>query len=370
MAEMQELVEGWIRLLGPNRYVQAAVTVLAFLLLAKLVQLLTGVVLRRAFRSLGSLWAERLISKAHRPLFITVTAIGLMIAVTLLGLGPTAEAVSLALLKTILVFVWVAFGLRASQVLLEAWGNRVPPPPFLQQSTAPLLRIVLSITAALIGAYAILLAWDVNVTGLVASAGILGLAVSFAAQDTLGNLVAGISILADKPYRLGDYIVLDTGERGQVTHVGLRSTRLLTRDDVEISIPNGIMGRAKIVNESGGPDVKYRLRVPVNVAYGSDIDQVMNLLLGLAAQHAGVCPEPEPRVRFRTFGDSSLSFELLAWIRDPAQRGVVLHDLNCEIYKAFRLAGVRIPFPQRDLHIRDWAGRPAAAVPGVAPPET
>ena len=180
-----------------------------------------------------------------------------------------------------------------------------------------------------------------------ASAGIVGLALSFAAQDTLGNLFAGIAIVTDKPYRIGDYIVLDSGERGEVTHIGLRSTRLLTRDDVEISIPNGIMGKAKIVNESGGPHTKYRVRVAVGVAYGSDIDQVIAVLMQDRDDPRGGLPHPEPRVRFRQFGSSSLDLELLCWIEQPALRGVILHELNCEVYRRLAARESRFRSPSR-----------------------
>ena len=165
-----------------------------------------------------------------------------------------------------------------------------------------------------------------------------------------------MAILTDQPYRLATTLFW-TPERGQVTRIGLRSTRLLTRDDEEVSI-NGIMGRSKIVNESGGPHVKYRLRVPVGVAYGSDIDEVMTTLLRVAAAHPNVCEAPEPRVRFRAFGDSGLDIELLVWIAQPALRGLALHELNCEIYRTFGREGISIPFPQRDVHIRDWRQEP------------
>jgi small-conductance mechanosensitive channel len=209
----------------------------------------------------------------------------------------------------------------------------------------------------------VLLAWDVNITGLVASAGILGLALSLAAQDTLGNLVAGIAILTDKPYRIGDYIVLDTGERGEVTAIGLRSTRLLTRDDEVISIPNGVMGRAKIVNESGSPQRKYRLRVPVRVGYGSDIDRVMGLVLSTATVHAQVAQLPQPRMRLRAFGDYGIEFEMLCWIENPANRGLVLHELNCEIYRVFAREGIVMPIPRQEIQLTDSPTRARAVRP-------
>lgn len=140
-------------------------------------------------------------------------------------------------------------------------------------------------------------------------AGILGLAISFAAKDTLANLFAGVFILADSPYKLGDFIILDSGERGAVTQIGIRSTRMLTRDDVEITVPNSIMGNVKILNETGGPGEKYRIRIKVGVAYGSDIDKVQSVLLDVAQRNREVLKTPAPRVRFRAFGDSSLDHD-------------------------------------------------------------
>jgi len=200
--------------------------------------------------------------------------------------------------------------------------------------------------------YIMFLVWNVDLTAWVASAGIIGLAVSFAAKDTLANLFSGVFIMADSPYQLGDFIVLDSGERGAVTNIGIRSTRLLTRDDVEITVPNSIMGNTKVTNEAGGRHEKYRIRVQVGVAYGSPIDKVHDILLDVATSCSDVCKIPEPRIRFRAFGNSSLDHELLCWVETPVLRGKVLHMLNTEVYKRFEKEGIEIPFPQRDVHIR------------------
>ncbi len=124
-----------------------------------------------------------------------------------------------------------------------------------------------------------------DVSGLLAAGGIAGLTIGFAARDTLANLFAGIFIFSDGPYKIGDFITLDSGERGMVTEIGIRSTRLLTRGDIEITIPNAVMGNAKINNESGGPQVKYRIRVRVGVAYGSDVDHIEAVQLQVATDN-------------------------------------------------------------------------------------
>lgn len=347
-----EPVSRWIEFIGPNPFLQALVIVLLFLVLGKIVDRATGAALDRLLIRWDS--GGRLGRIGHSTVFRTIALLGLLLAAEVLPMTPLLTRMTTALIMSLLIVVWISASIRAGFLVVEATSRRPSPPTWAQPTTLPLLNNLLRIVMALVGVYLILIAWGVNVTGLVASAGIVGLALSFAAQDTLGNLFAGVAILIDQPYRIDDYIVLDSGERGRVTHIGLRSTRLLTRDDEEISIPNGIMGRAKIVNESGGPHVKYRLRVPIGVAYGSDIDQVMACLLRISADHPSVCRDPEPRIRLRTFGQSSIDFELLVWIAEPALRGLVLHEMNCEIYRSFAREGITIPFPQRDVYIKDW----------------
>ena len=264
MQELSDWLAGWLSFLGPAPVLQILAAVAGFLLLAVIVDVVAGLLLRHAFRQWPAQSGEQLVRAARQPVFSSILLLGLLIALSAFDLGEGVERRLDAIVDTLLILIWVVFGVRATGVILAGLGRRQPPPAFAQPTTATLMRNTMVVVLGLAGIYGILLAWDVNVTGLVASAGILGLALSFAAQDTLGNLIAGISILTDKPYGIGDYIVLDSGERGAVTHIGLRSTRLLTRDDVEVSIPNGVMGKAKIVNESGSPQRKYRLRVPIS----------------------------------------------------------------------------------------------------------
>ena len=124
---------------------------------------------------------------------------------------------------------------------------------------------------------------------------------------------------------------------------------MLTRDDIQISIPNSLMTSTKIINESA-PKPQFRVRIKVGV-YGTDVDRVEEILLSMARHNDMVVFVPEPRVRFRNFGDSSLDFELLCWARRPEDRGRLIHELNRQIYKAFDAADIQIPFPQRDIHL-------------------
>ena len=138
-----------------------------------------------------------------------------------------------------------------------------------------------------------------------------------------------------------------------MTHIGIRSTRILTSADVEVTIPNSVMGNTKIINESGGPSEKYRCIASVGVAYGTDIDKVREILVAIAQAEELVCRDPIPRVRFRMFGASSLDFDLLVWITKPVLRGSVLDSLNCAIYKAFNEQDIEIPYAKQDLYIKE-----------------
>jgi MscS family membrane protein len=193
--------------------------------------------------------------------------------------------------------------------------------------------------------------FGIPVNAVFASAGIAGFAVAMAAKDTLSNLFGGVAIFMDRPFKPGDYIVLDDNERGEVVQIGLRSTRIQTRDDVRITIPNSIITNTKIVNQSS-PQPMFRVRVKIGVAYGSDIKQVETILVEQVRSNTLAAQNPEPRVRFREFGDSSLNFELLCWAKRPHDRGRLMHILNTGIYNAFAEAGIEIPFPQRDVHLK------------------
>lgn len=191
--------------LRANAWLQAALVAILFLLLAKLADRvlarLTAPLLSRL--DLDPRWAAML----QRPVFTTVAIIGLVLATYRLELGAQFEAVTLALVKTILIVVWLSLALRLIRLVFNTLAGRPAPVALVQPQTVPLLTNVTSVVLVLAAAYAVLVSWNINVTGLVASAGIAGLALSFAAQDTLANLVAGVAILTDRPYRIGDYIV-------------------------------------------------------------------------------------------------------------------------------------------------------------------
>ncbi len=298
---------------------------------------------------------DRLLAISRPPIYYSLLITGFSAGINRMPLSDKLTDYLIFGFKTLGVIIWMIALVRVSKIILQqlAWSGGNKTVRLIQPQTLPLFDNVSKLLIVAVAVYIIFQIWGIDMTAWLASAGIVGIAVGFAAKDTLANLFSGVFILADTPYKIGDYIVLDGNQRGKVTHIGLRSTRMITRDDVEITVPNSIMGNSQVTNQSGGPHPKFRIRVQVGVAYGTDIDQVDDILMKIADDEALVTKSPEPRVRFRTFGASSLDFELLCWIENPELRGRTLHKLNSAVYKKFNHENIEIPYAKQDLYIKE-----------------
>jgi MscS family membrane protein len=336
--------------ISSSPYMNALISVVVFVVLAKAADLLVDKILRKFTRFTETDVDDRIIDLLHRPIFFSILIVGFVFSV--LSLNPPRKIVFYTEggLYSVLAVIWCFAAIKIGNTVIEHAVRKVSGAAGMSSDIIPLVENVSRIIIIVATVMVVLSLWEVNITPVIASAGIAGAAVAFAAKDTIANFFGGISVFVDKPFKIGDYIVLDKGERGEVVAIGVRSTRIRTRDDILITIPNSIIANSKIINESA-PIPNFRIRVPVFVSYGSDIDLVQEALLEVARTNENVLPEPSPRVRFREFGESSLNFELLCWTREPALRGLTVHELNCAIYRKFSEAGITIPFPQRDIHL-------------------
>ena len=303
---------------------------------------------------------DQVVDHLSVPVLQTVVLTAILFIVADLSTSPRFTKIVIAADETLIILIWTRALLKVGRLVISRLSNLRGRFQWIVPKTVPLMNFALMFAVAGGAVYWILLVWNINVTHWVASAGVMGIALGFAAKDTLANFFAGVFILADTPYQPGDFVVLEDGIRGQVTDIGIRSTRLLTRDDVEIILPNAIIANSKIVNESQGPYLKMRVRVKVAVAYGSDVDLVESVLMKCTEDVEHLVAWPSPRVRFREFGDSGLLFELLAWIDEPVVRGRVLHQLNRRVYKALGEADIEIPYAKQDLYIKEFPGQKSA----------
>ena len=332
--------------------IQAILYVIGSLTAAKIADWIITTILSRLANRTSSTIDDRIIQILHRPIYYSILFMGLGISVHLFQMPEVITFVLKGLFKTIVVIIW-SFALFHSFIHFITWyGRQSKDDSIIQVHTMPIIDNVGKVVIFILGVFFILLSWDVDITGLTVSATVLVGIFGFAAQDTIANLFAGFFIMADTPYKPGDYINLDGGERGYVKTIGLRSTRIMTRDDIEITLPNSLIANSKIINESGGPKEKERVRITLSVAYGSDIDQVRSVLMDIAQNNENVCKKPNPRMRFRTFGESGITLQLLFWIEKPEYRGLITDELNTAIYKRFAVENIEIPFPQRTIHVK------------------
>jgi small-conductance mechanosensitive channel len=219
---------------------------------------------------------------------------------------------------------------------------------------APVFSNVWTLAMAVAAIGLLLTIWGIEITPLLGAAGIAGIAIGFAAKDTVANFFGGIALFFDDTYKLGDFVVLESGDSGTVVKIGIRSTTLLTRDEVLVTVPNSMLNAGKVVNESA-PQRRRRIKIPIGVAYGTDLDIFESAVLKVAVASDRVLASPEPRMRFRNFGESALEYELLCWVRGPKRAGRARHELLRGIDAALRTADIEIPYPKRDVGLSGWS---------------
>ncbi len=216
----------------------------------------------------------------------------------------------------------------------------------------PLIDKLGGVLIIMLGLFWIASMQGINITVFIAGFGIVGLVLAFAMQDTMANFFAGIFLMTDRPFKVGDTILID-GDYCRVEKIGLRSTWLYNRFDHDIVIiPNNDMASSKIVNLTE-PDQKFKAHAEVGVAYGSDMDAVEKIMLESIKKQPGVIlgdPDREPFFRFNEFGDSSLNCKVTAWIHDIFDQWKIAHNTRLEIYRRFNEDGIEIPFPQLVVH--------------------
>ena len=290
-----------------------------------------------------------IIDRLGTPAAWSAILLGIWYSLTPFGLHPSMHHLVQGVLATLAITIWTTTALSITKLVLERISIDPDSIGIVKPRTVPVFTFVAQAFVLLAAAYFFFLSWEIDITGWLASAGIVGIAVGFAAKDTLANLFAGVFIIADGPYKIGDYLVLEDGDRGRVAEIGMRSTRIQTLDNVQVVVPNANLANSTIINLSGGTSERTRISVPVGVAYDSDIDHVIDTLLQLAKETKRVLDTPKPLVRVNELLDSSIQVTLLVWIAKPEFNEEIMDTLNRGILRRFREQNITIPFPQREV---------------------
>lgn len=260
-------------------------------------------------------------------------------------LGGTA--VTVASVVSFVVFVLAAY---AASWLLRRSLHRVYRRRGVDEGVQHALDRLLHYGVVAVGAFVALENLGVSVTALAGLGAVLAVGIGFGLQNIAQNFVSGLILLLERPVKKGDFV--EVGDvRGTVRDIRARATVVTTLDNVDIIVPNGQFITEPVTNETYG-DRRVRVPIKVGVAYGSDTARVRDVLLRVARDSPEVLDDPPPQVFFKEFGESSLDFELLAWLGDPRLENPATSELRFAIDRAFRAEGIEIPFPQRDVHVR------------------
>jgi small-conductance mechanosensitive channel len=273
-------------------------------------------------------------------------------------------ASEVSVLNLLKLFGWVVVVVLLERGLRKWVLSRVLARTQLQPASQFAIARIFGYAFITFGAYLGFQFAGIDLGSLALFAGAIGVGLGFGLQNVISNFVSGIIILVERPIALGDRVEVGNVE-GRVTKISLRSTTVVTNDNITIIVPNSDFISSRVTNWSHG-DPKVRLRLPLGVAYGTDVEKIRRLMCELALTHRAVLSEPAPHLLFTGFGESSLDFELAVWTADMAQRPHMLRsDLYYAIERCLRENGIEIPFPQRDVHLRTPACKPMAQ--GSAP---
>jgi len=263
-------------------------------------------------------------------------------------LFPSNGITVASLLVLVVLFVIVIVGER---FLRRQFVTRLLKRTHLEPAMQFTLARVAGYMILGLGFYVSLQMVGVNLSSLAILAGAVGVGLGFGLQNIISNFISGLIILAERPIAIGDRIEVG-GVMGQVREISLRSTTVITNDNIAIIVPNADFITHRVTNWSYG-DPKVRFRVPFGVAYGTDLDKLKRIVLGVAAGHPHTLKEPLPELFFNGFGDSALNFELAVWGNDMTLRPKqYISDLYFGLEKALREAEIEIPFPQREVRFR------------------
>jgi small-conductance mechanosensitive channel len=294
-----------------------------------------------------------LLAKATMPMNFVALLLSLRLSLDELPLSESlSETMALLVYTALVMAIGYLVYVFVDIALLEGWKRLAKRSKVkVNESITSLVHGTLKVVLIILALLYILELWGVEIVPLLGALGIAGLAVALALQPVLANIFSGVSVVIDKSVKVGDWLVLEDGTWGVIQKIGIRSTRVQTFDKDMIIIPNTQLADSQIRNVSL-PAKEVRKIVPFGVAYGSDIEKVKKVVLAELKKVKHVLKDPEPTVRFLEMGDSSLNFKAFFYIDSYENGYTAVDDANTKIYNALNKAGIEIPFPQMDVHLK------------------
>ncbi|MFH1431915.1 MAG: mechanosensitive ion channel family protein [archaeon] len=334
-----------------STYIYALLILIAYVVAAKIISFTFEKVLLRYAAKTKTTFDDELAHALKHPIYYLIIIAGVYFSVQSLGIEGTAELYFGRLIKSIITLIVAVASYRTINIFVETFGRKISKSTktTLDDEMIPLIKNIVKVGVLVIAILQVLSIWNFEITPILASAGIAGLAVAFAAKDTIGHFFGGVSIYVDRTFKKGDRVVLPSGETAIVDEVGVRSTRFKTFNASTIIMPNSDLANAKIENLSWPPGNK-KVKITVGVDYDSDIEKVKKALLDVAKKEKTVLDTPEPAVYFTEMAESSLKFLLICSVKDIEDIFTTKDALNTAIIKKFRAEKISIAFPTRTVH--------------------
>lgn len=351
LANLAEQVNSYIN----NDYLTALAILVAFYILSEIFLFITEKVILALAMKTKTEADDKIVHAAKKPLSLVLLMVGVKIAIYALHEKAYFSVVLpwVGKITNVLIYIFLGYVvINTVQVLIEEWGSiwAKKTKSTIDDALLPLFRKTTKVVIWVIIVLFIFNEFNIDLKGILAGIGIAGVALGFAVKDSLANIFGGVSLLLDKAIKVGDVVQIDSGEKGIVTDVGLRSTRIRTWDNELILVPNGSLANAKLINERL-PDLKLRLVIQFGVDYGTKHETVRRLVLKEIKKIKGVLKTPTPRVRFIDMGDSALLFKAYLWIQDPDIKMNVREQAVSNIYDILNRHRIGIPYPTRTVHI-------------------
>ena len=334
-------------------YFDSLLIFILFFALSKLVVFISQKIITLLTKRTKTEVDDLIVKKANKPISLILLLVGIRLALSPLGINNEIMDLTEHLIGSSVIIVFTYIIIAVVDIIIENWFVKLAEKTesTLDDELLPILENFFRIFAFVVALIAILSVWGVKVGPLLASLGIAGIAVAFALQSTLGNIFGGLSIILDKSLRVGDKIKLDSGIMGTVSHIGFRSTKILTFDNELVTVPSGKLADSAILNFLQ-PNPQVRVVIEFGVEYGSDTEKVRKTVIETLRKVSSVLGNPEPKVLMIEMGDFALKFMALFWVNNFDEKMNTKALTTEKIYNALRKAGIGIPFPTRTVYLK------------------
>ena len=344
MKEINEIVT----FISENKYLRFLAIVFISLIIAYIAKFILKRILKPLSKKTKTKIDDIIIKSLTAMIFYIIFLIGFKVGLQSFELKTTVWE---NVINTILVIIICLLVLRIIEDFASQWMNewKFKTKTSADERLIPFLKKIFKVIIIILTVFFVFDAWKVDISPLLATAGIAGLAIGLAVKDSLNNILGGLQLVLDRTFKVGDKVQLESGELGVILDIGLRSTKLRTYDHEVIYIPNGYLANAKIKNYTQ-PDFSMRVNVNFGVEYGSDPEKVQQVVLEAIKKIDNINDEPAPVVQFIKMSDFSLDFIARAWVKTYAEAYTTQLEMTDKIYNALNKANIGIPFPTQTTY--------------------